>query len=98
MTFEDIQELINQYASIQGSFASFKSDKVEALDNICNTLLREYLDLDYEIIPFGGENSNNYRFQIRGDFEDSYYSWFSTPSDLKSLVKEVINNKYKSSF
>ena len=98
ITFAQIQEQIDQYSSIQGSYASFKSDKVKALDSICNILLRDYLDLDYEIIPFGGENSNNYRFQIRGDYEKSYYSWFSTPSDLKGLVKEVIKDKYKSNF
>ena len=97
VTFGQIKDLINQYSSIQGSFASFKSDKVETLDNICNTLLREYLDLDYEIVPFG-DTGTQFRFQVKGDYEKSYYSWFSTPSDLKGLVKEVIKDKYKSNF
>lgn len=97
ITFAQIKELIEQYASIQGSYASFKSDKVESLDNICNKLLREYLDINYEIVPFG-DTGNQFRFQVRGNYEDSYYAWFSTPSDLESLVKEVVKDKYKSNF
>lgn len=95
ITVSQIEELVKQYGEIQGSYMSFNKTKKDSLDNICNTLLREYLDLDYEIKPFGEANSSNYRFQIIGDFEDNYYSNFSTPSDLKSLSKEVFKYKYK---
>ena len=73
---------------------SFNESKKDSLDNICNTLLREYLDLNYEIKPFGETNSHNYRFQIIGDYSENYYSDFSTPSDLRSLTKEVFKDKY----
>lgn len=94
ITVAQIEELVKQYSDIQGSYASFNESKKDSLDDICNTLLREYLDLDYEIKKFGGENSHNYRFQIVGDYSENYYSDFSTPSDLRSLSKEVFKDKY----
>ncbi len=95
ITVTQIEELVKQYEEIQGSYASFNESKKESLDNICNILLREYLDLDYEIKPFGEPNSHNYRFQIVGDYSKNYYSDFSTPSDLRSLSKEVFKDKYE---
>ncbi len=95
ITVAQIEELVKQYGEIQGSYMSFNENKKDSLDNICNTLLREYLDLKYEIKPFGEANSHSYRFHIVGDYEDSYYSDFSTPSDLRSLSKEIFKDKYK---
>ena len=95
ITVAQIEELVKQYEEIQGSYASFNESKKESLDSICNILLREYLDLDYEIKPFGEASSHNYRFQIVGDYSENYYSNFSTPSDLRSLSKEVFIDKYK---
>ena len=95
ITVAQIEELVKQYGEIQGSYASFNESKKDSLDNICNTLLREYLDLDYEIRTFGGENSHNYRFQIVENYGESYYSNFATPSDLRSLSKEVFKDKYE---
>lgn len=94
ITVAQIEDLLKQYGEIQGSYASFNESKKDSLDNICNILLREYLDLNYEIKHFGGENSKSYRFQIIGDYEDNYYSWISSPSDLRGLVKEVFKDKY----
>ena len=94
ITVAQIEELVKQYSDIQGSYASFNESKKDSLDDICNTLLREYLDLDYEIKKFGGENSHNYRFQIVDDYSEIYYSDYSTPSDLRSLSKEVFKDKY----
>lgn len=95
ITVAQIEELVKQYGEIQGSYASFNESKKDSLDSICNTLLRDYLDLDYEIRPFGETNSHSYRFQIVGDYENNYYSDFSTPSDLRGLSKEVFKDKYK---
>ena len=95
ITVAQIEDLLKQYGEIQGSYASFNESKKDSLDNICNTLLREYLDLNYEIRPFGELSSHNYRFQIVGDYESNYYSDFSTPSDLRSLTKEVFKDKYE---
>ena len=95
ITVNQIEDLVKQYGEIQGSYASFNESKKESLDSICNILLREYLDLDYEIKPFGEASSHNYRFQIVGDYSENYYSNFSTPSDLRSLSKEVFIDKYK---
>ena len=94
ITVAQIEDLLKQYGEIQGSYASFNESKKDSLDNICNILLREYLDLNYEIKHFGDENSKCYRFQIIGDYEDNYYSWISSPSDLRGLVKEVFKDKY----
>lgn len=94
ITVAQIEELVKKYSEIQGSYASFNETKKDSLDNICNSLLREYLDLEYEIRPFGGENSHNYIFHIVGDYSENYYSDFSTPSDLRSLSKEVFKDKY----
>ena len=94
ITVAQIEDLLKQYGEIQGSYASFNESKKDSLDSICNILLREYFDLNYEIKPFGGEKSKSYRFQIIGDYEDSYYSWISSPSDLRGLVKEVFKDKY----
>lgn len=95
ITVSKIEELVKQYGEIQGSYASFNENQKESLDSICNTLLREYLDLDYIIIPFGEENLHNYRFKVVGDYENNYYADFSTPSDLRSLSKEVFKDKYE---
>ena len=95
ITVNQIEELVKQYGDIQGSYASFSESKKDMLDNICNTLLREYLDLDYEIRPFGEKNSHNYRFHIVGDYSENYYADFSTSLDLRSLSKEVFQDKYK---
>ena len=89
-----INILLSRYEEIQGSYMSFSEDKKDALDVICNILLRNYLDLDYEIKPFGGDDSKSYRFQIIGEYENSYYSWISSPSELKGLVQEVFKDKY----
>lgn len=94
ITVFQIEELVKQYGTIQGSYASFNESKKVSLDNICNTLLREYLDLNYIIEPFGEERLHNYRFKIVGDYENNYYADFSTPSDLRSLSKEVFKDKY----
>lgn len=95
ITVNQIEDLVKQYGEIQGSYMSFNENKKDSLDSICNTLLRDYLDLNYEIKPFGESNSHSYRFHIIGDYEDNYYSDFSTPSDLRSLSKEVFKDKYK---
>ena len=95
ITVAQIEDLLKQYGEIQGSYASFNESKKESLDSICNILLREYLDLDYEIKQFGEASSHNYRFQIVGNYSENYYSNFSTPSDLRSLSKEVFIDKYK---
>lgn len=94
ITVAQIEELVKQYGAIQGSYASFNERQKDSLDNICNTLLREYLDLNYIIEPFGEERLHNYRFKIVGDYENNYYADFSTPSDLRSLSKEVFKDKY----
>lgn len=95
ITVMQIEALINQYKEIQGSYASFNEEKKDSLDVICNILLRQYLDLDYKIKPFGEESLHTYRFQLVGDYEDNYYADFSTPSDLRCLSKEVFCDKYK---
>lgn len=93
--FAQMKELIKQFGNIQGSYASFTEDKVRNIDDICNTLLRDYLDLNYEIINWG-ESPNNYVLQIRGEYEKSYYSEISNPAELEGLVKEVVKDKYRS--
>ena len=91
---KQIEELVRQYGEIQGSYASFNESKKDSLDSICNMLLKEYLDLDYVIKPFGDEKQGNFRFKIVGEYENTYYSDFSTPSDLRSLAKEVFKDRY----
>lgn len=93
--FTQIKELIKQFGNIQGNYASFTGDKVRNIDTICNTLLKDYLDLNYEIINYG-ESSNNYVLQIRGEYEKSYYSEISNPAELEGLVQEVVKDKYRS--
>lgn len=88
-----IKILLNKYEEIQGDYTSISEDRKDALDVICNILLRNYLDLDYEI-TFDGNNSKHYMIQIIGEYENNYYSWFSLSSELKGLVKEVFKDKY----
>lgn len=93
--FSQMKELISKFGEIQGNYASFKKEKIEIIDNICNTLLKEYLDLNYEIINWGS-SPDNYVLQIRGEYENSYYSEISNPAELEGLVKEVVKDKYRS--
>lgn len=92
--FSQMKEQINKFSEIQGSYASFSKDKVKSIDDICNILLRDYLNLNYEIINWG-ESTDRYVIQIRGEYEKSYYSEISNPSELEGLVKEVVKEKYK---
>ncbi len=92
--FLQIKVLLDEFGEIQGSYASISKDKIQSIDYICNTLLRDYLDLDYETKSF--DNSDDkFVIKIKGDYEDSYYSEISTRSELEGLVKEVIQDKYK---
>lgn len=92
--FSQMKKLIKEFGEIQGSYASFNGEKVESIDSICNIILREYLDLNYEIVNWGN-SSNNYVLQIKGDYEKSYYSEISNSSELEGLVKEVVKDKYR---
>ena len=57
--------------------------------------MRDYLDLDYKIVNWG-ESFDDYVLQIKGDYENSYYSEIANPSYLEGLVKEVVKDKYRS--
>lgn len=92
--FGQMKELIKQFSEIQGNYASVKADKVERIDKICNTLLRDYLELNYEIVKFG-DSGKEYVIEIRGDYEKSYYSTISSSASLRGLVKEVVKDKYR---
>ena len=94
ITIAQIEKLLKQYGEIQGNYISFSKNKKDPLDRICNRLLRINLDLDYEIRSFGEEDSDSYRFQIVGEYEDNYYSSFSSQSDLRGLVKIFFKDKY----
>ena len=92
--FLQIKVLLDEFGEIQGSYASISKDKIQSIDYICNTLLRDYLDIDYEIKNFG-DSKDSYVINIIGEYENSYYSEISTRSELEGLVKEVVQKKYK---
>ena len=93
--FSKIKEEIERFSEVQGDYASFSKNKVKKIDNICDKLLRDYLDLDYEIVNWG-ESFDDYVLRIKGDYENSYYSEIANPSYLEGLVKEVVKDKYRS--
>lgn len=94
--FNQMKELIKQYNQIQGNNAFINESNLDSLTSICNILLKDYLDLDFEIKPFGNLYDKNYVFKVKGEYENSYYSDFSSTPYLEGLVKEVVKDKYRS--
>ena len=94
ITVANIEKLLKEYEKIQGNYASFSKNKKKELDKICNILLKECLDLDYEIITSKENNLKRYYFKLKGEYKDSYYSEFTSASYLRGLVKEVFKDKY----
>lgn len=96
ITFKQMKDLIKQYEQTHGgSFANIKQEKLEALTSICDILIKDYLELDYEVVPFGRPSDNMYNLKIKGEYEDSYYSNITSSQYLAGFVKEVVRDKYK---
>ena len=94
VTLGTIKDLENQYESIQKSYMFVTADRKDSLDSICNKLLRECLDVDYELVHKNSNNFDYYVFVVKGEFKKSYYSEVDSTSKLKGLVREVLKTKY----
>lgn len=92
ITFGQMQELLDEYEAIQGNFFPIREKNKDSLDDICNTLLREYLDIDYEIDNY---KEDSYQFVIIGDYAGTMYSKIASACGIRGLVREVVNDKYR---
>ena len=67
------------------------------LTEICDILIKEYFDLDYEVCDYANDPSTNmYSIRMKGEFEDSEYKDVSSASYLRSLAHKVVKEKYRS--
>lgn len=92
--FKQIKELLKQYKELQGNYWGIKKDKLEKVTNIDNILIKDYLDLDYEVKKIDGPG-DMYKLEIKGEYANSYYRDISSASYLNGLVKEVVKAKYR---
>lgn len=92
--FKQIKELLKQYKELQGNYWGIKKDKLEKVTNIDNILIKDYLDLDYEVKKIDGPG-DMYKLEIKGEYANSYYRDISSASYLEGLVKEVVKAKYR---
>ena len=92
--FKQIKELLKQYKELQGNYWGIKKDKLEKVTNIDNILIKDYLDLDYEVKKIDGPGYM-YKLEIKGEYANSYYRDISSASYLNGLVKEVVKAKYR---
>lgn len=92
--FKQIKELLNQYKEIQGNYGNIRKNKLDKVTNICDILIKDYLDLDYEVEKFE-DSSNMYKLKMKGEYENTYYNDISSASSLERLVREVVGKKYR---
>lgn len=95
--FAQIDELLNKYEEIQGDASNIKKTNLNKLTEICDILIKEYFDLDYEVCDYANDPSTNmYSIRMKGEFEDSEYKDVSSASYLRSLAHKVVKEKYRS--
>ena len=92
VTIKEIKAILAGYKSIQGDTKYISEENKDAIDGVCNTLFKKFLDVNYEI-----QQAGKYRYQIHiiGKYEK--YSRFniSTYSEVEDIVKIIIKDKYK---
>jgi hypothetical protein len=92
VTIKEIKAILAGYKSIQGDTKYISEENKDAIDGVCNTLFKKFLDVNYEI-----QQAGKYRYQIHiiGKYEK--YSRFniSTYSEVEDIVKIIVKDKYK---
>ena len=92
VTIKEIKAILAGYKSIQGDTKYISEANKDAIDGVCNTLFKKFLDVNYEI-----QQAGKYRYQIHiiGKYEK--YSRFniSTYSEVEDIVKIIVKDKYK---
>lgn len=88
--------MLEQYRAVQENNAFVKEENLNELTSICDVLLKEYLDLDYKVIKSDNSDMNEYQFKVSGKYEDSYYNYFTSTSYLEGLVRNVVQEMYRS--
>jgi hypothetical protein len=92
VTIKEIKAILAGYKSIQGDTKYISEENKDAIDGVCNTLFKKFLDVDYEI-----QQAGKYRYQIHiiGKYEK--YSRFniSAYSEVENIVKIIVKDKYK---
>lgn len=96
VSFKQIKDLLEQYRVVQENNAFVKEENLNELTSICDVLLKEYLDLDYKVIKSDNSDMNEYQFKVSGKYEDSYYNYFTSTSYLEGLVRNVVQEMYRS--
>ena len=94
VTVYKIKELIAQFEEIVGDKTDFNEADVDKIEAICNVLLKEYLDLDYEITP-ASKNSTYYYIKLSEKQKDLEYHTISTTRELEETSKEVFKKTYR---
>lgn len=93
--FSMLKEKIEEYRIQSFPNSHFSESEVEDLDEICNVLFREYLDLDYEIVRDKDYKTLDFfKFRIKGKYADSPYAEFGDGSIVEKLVQQVVKDRY----
>lgn len=95
VTFEQIKEQMNLFQETTEGKTWIGEEQVETVESICNTLFREYLEIEYEIKPTSKKHSESYYIQLSEEREDLEYHIISEFSELEWSVKELVKKLYK---
>lgn len=94
--FYQIKQKIEEYRQIQGQYAYFSDERKMKIEPICNTLLREYLDIEYEIEKC--EDQVTYQIKLKeckANSKDVAGETIGSTSALEDFVKEYVRGLYR---
>ena len=94
--FYQIKQKVEEYRQIQGQYAYFSDERKIKIEPICNTLLREYLDIDYEIEK--SEVQSIYQIKLKeckANGKDMTGETIGSTSALEDFVKEYVRGLYR---
>lgn len=94
ITVAQIEEQINAYKNVQDSKMFITEENKNLLIPICDILLKEYLDANYEVVKVNMKSSANfYNFKIQGKYYVKSNCEFSSTEQLREIVKNIFREK-----
>lgn len=94
--FYQLKQKIEEYRNVQGQYAYLTDERKSKVEGVCDTLLRNFLNIDYEFKLC--ENMGAYEICLKScivNGKDRSGYCFGSSSDLESLVKEFVRGVYR---
>lgn len=94
--FYQIKQKVEEYRQVQGQYAYISDERKIKIEPICNTLLRDYLNIDYEMEK--SEDQSTYQIKLKEckvNGKDKTGETLGATSDLEDFVKEYVRGLYR---